>query len=78
MRKLSDLQSFARPTEWESVQPGIDIRTWLAGQALMGISSNSGMGYFQEKPGWQDQVAWAAVSVADAVIRELTKDKNKE
>ena len=47
-------------------QEGMDIRTWLAGQALTGIC--------QEKYNDYDQIAKHAVGTADAIIKKLEEE----
>ena len=52
--------------------PGMSLRAWLAGQALSGMMVEQ-LG--NTKVGWQQEVAWAACSVADAVIAELEREE---
>ena len=51
--------------------PGMSLRAWLAGQALTGLAVDQ-LG--NTKAGWQGEVAWAACSLADAMIAELAKE----
>lgn len=60
-------QAFAGPSE-TGYQPGMDIRTWLTGQAISGIMGiDSGIAH---NP---DSVAEWAISIADATIKQLNK-----
>lgn len=60
-------QAFAGPSD-EGYESGMDIRTWLTGQAISGIMSiDSGITHSP------DSVAEWAISIADATIKQLNK-----
>lgn len=49
-------------------EQGMSLRDYFAGKALSNITVNGMI------PGWQAEVAWAAYSLADAMIKERNKE----
>lgn len=54
-------------TEWNRFSKGMSLRAWLAGQALAGLLA------LEDMAEDYNQLAWRAVSIADALIAELKK-----
>ena len=52
--------------------PGMTLRQWYAGQAVVGLMANANGRY--ENNAWASNVASDAVTLADALIAELDKE----
>lgn len=68
MKTLGDRAAFPRTGITRDVaQEGMSLRQWLAGQALAGLCASTGL-YIV------NQIAEAAVLIADATLNELDKE----
>jgi hypothetical protein len=67
---MNDQAAFpvAVPADWDSVQNGMSLRDWFAGQALAGITSNHAIKLtvtVEERAEWSYQMADAMMAERD-------------
>jgi len=61
-----------------SVSTGMNLREYLAGLAMQGFTSNDGWAKTVNPDDWDEyaeRLADASVKIADALLKELTKEK---
>ena len=72
----AEFMSRMRQRSREVSSPGMDVRTWLAGQVLTGLSARDSVpGVSLDDP--VPDYASFAVALADAVLEELERDRSE-